>query len=340
MVLGFLWIFLLGLNISLVLGQLQCHQFTTRCNPLEEQQVSARQRSRRLCHTPKIFREDCGSMESGSTWLAALPQNAQLNPRKLQKPDNQLSRAQLPSTFLPWTSWRADNPGGTCTQLLGPVDSAPSMASSLIQTASRTMLLGRIGRHMHEWSLIPVGGAGRVVSTPNRRVNQCSSRINPPWLLSGPVLWTVPQEALIGLDPEYVSSTLKTALAKVWQPWPSSLEYLRRRCTLRCRQASFISTSILGVAFDQDAGRVDSAPGRLLSLELHSEIAIVIVPNGQVPMEGRVVSTPNRRIVQCTHHSNPSWLPSGSVLWTLHYKGAGRVDSAPGRSPSSVLCRC
>ena len=337
MVLGFLWIFLLGLNFFLVSGPLQCLQFTTRCNPLEEQQV-ARQRSRRLCHTPKIFQEDCGSMESESTWLAALPQNVQLNPRKLPKPDNQLSRAPLTSTFLPWTSWRADTPGGARTQLLGLVDSAPSMASSLLPTTNRMILLGRMDRHMHEWSLFPVGGTGRVVSTPNRRVDQCSGRTNLPWLLPGPVLWTVPQEALIGLDPEYILSTLKTTLAKVWQPRPSRLEYLRRRCILRSRQASFISTSILGVAFDQDAGRVDSAPGRLLSLKLHSEIAIVIVPNGQVPMEGRVVSTPNRRIVQRTHHSNPSWLPSGSVLWTLHYKGAGRVDSAPGRSPSSVLC--
>ena len=338
MVLGFLWIFLLGLNFFLVLGPLQCLQFTTRCNPLEEQQV-ARQRSRRLCHTPKIFQEDCGSMEFESMWLAALPQNVQLNPRKLPKPDNQLSRALLPSTFLPWTSWRADTPGGTRTQLLGLVDSAPSMASSLPQTTNRRILLGRVDRHMHEWSLIPVGGTGRVVSTPNRRFDQCSSRINPLWLLSGPVLWTVPQEALIGLDPEYVSSTLKTVLAEVWQTRSSGLGYLRCRGILRCRQASLISTSILGVAFDQDAGRVDSAPGRLLSLELHSEIAIVIVPNGQVPMEGRVVSTPNRRIIPRTHHSNPSWLPSGSVLWTLHYKGAGRVDSAPGRSPSSVLCQ-
>ena len=200
------------------------------------------------------------------------------------------------------------------------------------------MLLGRIDRHMHEWSLIPVGGTGRVVSTPNRRVDQCSGRANLPWLLPGPVLWTVPQEALIGLDPEYISSTLKTTLAKVWQPRPSRLEYLKRRCLLRRRQASFISTSIVGVTFDQDAGRVDSAPGRLLSLALHSGIAIVIVPNGQVLMEGRVVSTPNRRIIQHTHHSNPSWLPSGSVLWTIHYKGAGRVDSVPGRSLSSALC--
>ena len=278
-------------------------------------------------------------MEFESMWLAALPQNVQLNPRKLPKPDNQLSRALLPSTFLPWTSWRADTPGGTRTQLLGLVDSAPSMASSLPQTTNRRILLGRVDRHMHEWSLIPVGGTGRVVSTPNRRFDQCSSRINPLWLLSGPVLWTVPQEALIGLDPEYVSSTLKTVLAEVWQTRSSGLGYLRCRGILRCRQASLISTSILGVAFDQDAGRVDSAPGRLLSLELHSEIAIVIVPNGQVPMEGRVVSTPNRRIIPRTHHSNPSWLPSGSVLWTLHYKGAGRVDSAPGRSPGSVLCQ-
>ena len=212
------------------------------------------------------------------------------------------------------------------------------MASSLPQTTNRLMLLGRVDRHIHEWSLIPVGGTGRVDSTPNRRVDQCSSRIKPPWLLSGPVHWTVPQEALIGLDPEYVSSTFQTALTEVWQTRPSGLEYLGRRCILRCRQASFISTCILGVAFDQDAGRVDSAPGRLLSLELHSEIASVIVPNGQVPREGRVVSTPNRRIIPRTHRSNPSWLPSGSVLWTHHYKGAGRVDSAPGRSPSSVLC--
>ena len=106
------------------------------------------------------------------------------------------------------------------------------------------MLHGRIDRHMHEWSLIPVGGTGRVVSTPNRRVDQCSGRANLPWLLPGPVLWTVPQEALIGLDPEYISSTLKTTLAKVRQPRPSRLEYLRRRCLLRRRQASFISTSI------------------------------------------------------------------------------------------------
>ena len=55
MVLGFLWIFLLGLDIFLVLSQLPCLQFTTRCNPLEERQVSARQRSRRLCHNPKNF---------------------------------------------------------------------------------------------------------------------------------------------------------------------------------------------------------------------------------------------------------------------------------------------
>ena len=249
MVLGFLWIFLLGLTFFLVLGPLQCLQFTTRCNPLEEQQV-ARQRSRRLCHTPKIFQEDCGSMEFESTWLAASPQNVQLNPRKLPKPDNQLSRAPLPSTCLPWTSWRADTPGGTRTQLLGLVDSAPSMASSLLQTTNRMMLLGRVDRHMHEWSLIPVGGTGRVVSTPNRHVDQCSGSTNLPWLLPGPVLWTVPQEALTGLDPEYILSTLKTTLAKVWQPRPSRLEYLRRRCLLRCRQAIFISTSILGVAFD------------------------------------------------------------------------------------------
>ena len=289
MVLGFLWIFLPGLNLFLVLGQLQCLQFTTRCNLLEEQQV-ARQRSRRLCHTPKIFQEDCGSMEFESTWLAALPRNVQLNPRILLKPDNQLSRAPLPSIFLPWTSWRADTPGG------------------------------------------------QVDSTPNRRVDQCSSRIKPPWLLSGPVHWTVPQEALIGLDPECVSSTLKTALTEVWQTRPSGLEYLGHRCILRCRQASLISTCILGVAFDQEAGRVDSAPGQLLSLELHSEIASVIVQNEQVPGEGRVVSTPNRRITPSAHRSKPSWLPSGSVLWTHSYKGAGRVDSAPGRSPSSVLC--
>ena len=211
MVLDFRWIPLLGLNFFLVLDPLQCLQFTTRCNPLEEQQV-ARQRSRRLCRTPKIFQEDCGSMEFESMWLAALPRNVQLNPRILPKPDNQLSRAPLPSIFLPWTSWRADTPGGTRTQLLGLVDSAPSMASSLPQTTNRLMLLGRVDRHIHEWSLIPVGGTGRVDSTPKRRVDQCSSRIKPPWLLSGPVHWTVPQEALIGLDPEYVSSTLKTAL--------------------------------------------------------------------------------------------------------------------------------
>ena len=339
MVLDLLWIFLLGLNFFLVSGPLQCLQFTTRCNPLKAQQMTARQRSRRRCHDPTTFQEDCGSMESESTWLAALPQNVQLNPRKLPKPDNQLSRAPLPSTFLPWTSWRADTPGGDRTQLLGLVDSAPSMASSLLPTTNRMILLGRIDRHMHEWSLFPVGGTGRVVSTPNRRVDQCSGRTNLPWLLPGPVLWTVPQEALIGLDPEYILSTLKTTLAKVWQPRPSRLEYLRRRCLLRRRQASFISTSIIGVTFDQDAGRVDSAPGRLLSLALRSAgIAIVIVLNGQVLMEGRVVSTPNRRLTQRTHHSNPSWLPSGSALWTIHYKGAGRVDSVPGRSLSSALC--
>ena len=278
MVLGFLWIFLLGLNIFLVLGQLQCLQFTTRCYPLEEQQVTARQRSRRLCHTPKIFQEDSGSMESESTWLAALPQNAQLNPRKLQKPDNQLSRAQLPSTFLPWTSWRADNPGGTCTQRLALVDSASSLASSLLPIASRTMLIGSIGRHMHEWSLFPVGGAGRVVSTPNRRVDQCYSCTNPPLLLSGPVSWTVPHEALIGLDPASTPPALKFAFAKVWQPRQSRLEYLKRCCLLRCRQTILISTSMVGVTFGQDAGRVDSAPGRLLSLALHPGIAIVVVP--------------------------------------------------------------
>ena len=144
------------------------------------------------------------------------------------------------------------------------------MASSLLQTTNRMMLLGRVDRHMHEWSLIPVGGTGRVVSTPNRRVDQCSGSTNLPWLLPGPVLWAVPQEALIGLDPEYTLSTLKTTLAKVWQPRPSRLEYLRRRCLLRRRQASFISPSIIGVTFDQDAGRVDSAPGRLLSLALRS----------------------------------------------------------------------
>ena len=182
------------------------------------------------------------------------------------------------------------------------------------------MLLGRIDRHMHEWSLIPVGGTGRVVSTPNRRVDQCSGRTNLPWLLPGPVLWTVPHEALIGLDPASTSPTLKTTFAKVWQPQPSRLEYLKRRCLLRRRQASFISTSMVGVTFDQDAGRVDSAPGRLLSLALRPGIAIVIVPNGQVLIEGRVVSTPNRRIIQHTHHSNSSWLPSGSVFWTIPYK--------------------
>ena len=213
------------------------------------------------------------------------------------------------------------------------------MASSLPQTTNRMMLLGRVDRHMHEWSLIPVGGTGRVVSTPNRRVDQCSGSTNLPWLLPGPVLWTVPQEALIGLDPEYTLSTLKTTLAKVLQPRPSRLEYLRRSCLLRRRQASFISPSIIGVTFDQDAGRVDSAPGRLLSLALRSGLAIAIVPNGQVVMEGRVVSTPNRRLTQRTHHSNPSWLPSGSALWTIHYKGAGRVDSVPGRSLSSALCQ-
>ena len=220
MVLDLLWIFLLGLNFFLVSGPLQCLQFTTRCNPLKAQQMTARQRSRRRCHDPTTFQEDCGSMESESTWLAALPQNVQLNPRKLPKPDNQLSRAPLPSTFLPWTSWRADTPGGDRTQLLGLVDSAPSMASSLLPTTNRMILLGRIDRHMHEWSLFPVGGTGRVVSTPNRRVDQCSGRTNLPWLLPGPVLWTVPQEALIGLDPEYILSTLKTTLAKVWQPRP------------------------------------------------------------------------------------------------------------------------
>ena len=129
-------------------------------------------------------------MEFESMWLAALPQNVQLNPRKLPKPDHQLSRAPLPSIFLPWTSWRADTPGGTRTQLLGLVDSAPSIAFNLPQTTNRRLLLGRVDRHMHEWSLIPVGGTGRVVSTPNRRSDQCSSCVNPLWLLSGPVLWT------------------------------------------------------------------------------------------------------------------------------------------------------
>ena len=102
-----------------------------------------------------------------STWPVALPLNVQPNPRKLQEPDSQLSRAQLPSTYSPWTSWRADNPGGTCTQLLGLVDSAPSMTSSLRPVANRTLLL-------------VVGGAGPVVSTPNRRVSKCFSRNKPP----------------------------------------------------------------------------------------------------------------------------------------------------------------
>ena len=329
MVLGFLWIFLLGLDIFLVLSQLPCLQFTRRCNPLEERQVSARQRSRRLCHNPKIFQEDCGSMESESTWPVALPLNVQPNPRKLQEPDSQLSRAQLPSTYSPWTSWRADNPGGTCTQLLGLVDSAPSMTSSLRPVANRTLLL-------------VVGGAGRVVSTPNRRVSKCFSRNKPPGLLSGPVFWTAPHEALFGRNRESTTSPLNSASTnKVWQLRQSSLEYLRRSCLLRCRQSKLISVSTVGETFDQGAGRVDSAPGRSPSLALHPflqsrcllrrwksslalastveatfdqgtgrgdsapgrllsptpspAILILVMPNGQVLITGRVVSTPRRR---------------------------------------------
>ena len=196
----------------------------------------------------------------------------------------------------------------------------PSMASSLLPIASRTMLLGRIGRHTHEWSLIPVGGTGRVVSTPNRRVDQCSSRTNTPWLLSGPVSWTVPHEALIGLDPANTPPALKTAFTKDRQPRQSRLEYLKRRCLLRCRQAILISTSMVGVTLGQDAGRVDSAPGRLLSLALRPGTAIVVVPNGQVLIEGRVVSTPNRSVTQRPRRRNSSWLPSGSVFWTIPHE--------------------
>ena len=65
MVLGFLWIFLLGLHFFLVSGPLQCLQFTTRCNPLKAQQVKARQRSRRLCHDPTTFQEDYGLWING-----------------------------------------------------------------------------------------------------------------------------------------------------------------------------------------------------------------------------------------------------------------------------------
>ena len=330
MVLGFLWIFLLGLDIFLVLSQLPCLQFTTRCNPLEERQVSARQRSRRLCHNPKIFQEDCGSMESESTWPVALPLNVQPNPRKLQEPDSQLSRAQLPSTYSPWTSWRADNPGGTCTQLLGLVDSAPSMTSSLRPVANRTLLL-------------VVGGAGRVVSTPNRRVSKCFSRNKPPGLLSGPVFWTAPHEALFGRNRESTTSPLNSASTnKVWQLRQSSLEYLRRSCLLRCRQSKLISVSTVGETFDQGAGRVDSAPGRSPSLALHPGIAVIVMRNGQVLTVGRVVSTPKRSVDQRYSRRTPPWLLSGPAFWTVPHKaliGQNPASAQPALQPASPKVR-
>ena len=116
----------------------------------------------------------------------------------------QLSRAQLPSTFLPWTSWRACHPGG---------------------------------------------GAGRVASTPSRHV--CSRRKNPPWLLSGPVFWTVPHEALVDQTWASTLPALHSASTQVWQTWQCRLECLRRRCLLRGWLSSLISESMVGVTFDQ-----------------------------------------------------------------------------------------
>ena len=53
---------------------------------------------------------------------------------------------------------------------------------------------------------------------------------------------------------------------------------------------------MVGVTFGQDAGRVDSAPGRSLSFALYPETATLVIPNGQVFTVGRVVSTPYRRV--------------------------------------------
>ena len=138
MVLGYLWTFLLGLNIFLVLGQLQCLQFTTRCNPLEAQQVTARQKdSRRLCSTLKIFQVDCGSMESESTWRDELPPAVQFTTRNLTKSYSRSNKTTLPLICLPWTNWWTEAPKGAYARLIGLVDSAPSPDSRLLQPTSR-----------------------------------------------------------------------------------------------------------------------------------------------------------------------------------------------------------
>ena len=133
---------------------------------------------------------------------------------------------------------------------------------------------------------------------------------------------------------------MQPASPKVRQPRQNSMAFLQSRCLLRRWKSSLALASTVEATFDQGTGRGDSAPGRLLSPTPSPAILILVMPNGQVLITGRVVSTPRRpRGIPATRGNTPR--RSGEQLhwWQLRapsYAGTRAQLSMPYVVPLQV----
>ena len=165
---------------------------------------------------------------------------------------------------------------------------------SLAPAGQQTVQLASIGRPLREWASILVSSEGRVVSAPNRSIDPPSNRPTQLWLLSGAASRTSLSTALAYLDSWSTQPLLSTVLSQVQLSRQGGSVYLARRSLIRCLNSSSTFPGFVGATYGQDAGRVDSAPSRILSLAQCPWITLVVVPDGQVLIVGRVVSTPSR----------------------------------------------